>query len=197
MGTRDPRVDAYIAKAQPFAKPILEHLRAVVHEACPEANETIKWSFPNFEHKGMLCSMASFKAHCAFGFWNKDVVGDAAADDAMGDLGRIESLKDLPSKRVLATWIKHAAKLNAAGIKPPRAKPEPKPPPRVPPELAAALARNKQARAHFEAFSPSHRREYIDWITEAKREETRARRIETALEWIANGKSRNWKYQSK
>jgi uncharacterized protein YdeI (YjbR/CyaY-like superfamily) len=200
MGKRDARVDAYIAKAADFARPILEHLRTVVHEACPDVEETMKWSFPHFDYKGMMCSMAAFKEHCAFGFWKDELVlGDGAAGkDAMGQFGRITTIKDLPSKKVLTGYIKKAIKLNDDGVKAPRTtKPKaPKPAPVAPNDLAAALRGNAQAAATFEGFSPSHKREYIEWITEAKTEATRLRRIEQAVAWMAEGKPRNWKYMN-
>jgi uncharacterized protein YdeI (YjbR/CyaY-like superfamily) len=201
MATRDPRIDAYIAKSADFARPILEHIRAVVHAACPDVEETMKWSFPNFLYKGMLCNMAAFKEHCAFGFWKGSLIvgkGDGEAEKAMGQFGRITKLSDLPSKKVLTGYIKEAMTLNDQGVKSPsRSKPKsPKPAPVVPDDLAAALAKNSAAHATFETFSPSHRREYIEWITEAKTAATRARRVETAIEWMAEGKPRNWKYMN-
>ncbi len=199
MPKKDPRVDAYIAKAQPFAKPILRHLRAVVHAACPEAEETIKWSHPHFDYRGsMMCSMASFKAHAVFGFWRgPQLLGAASRDSgAMGDFGRIESLDDLPSKAQLTKLIKAAMKLNAEGVKRTVTKrPTPRAALPMPRDLADALARDAKAKGTFDAFSPSHRREYIEWITEAKTAATRERRLATTLEWLAEGKARNWKYQ--
>jgi uncharacterized protein YdeI (YjbR/CyaY-like superfamily) len=201
MPTTDKRIDAYIAKSADFAQPILAHLRAVVHEACPDVEETMKWSFPHFMYGGgILCSMASFKEHCAFGFWKGSLIVDQegeSAEKAMGQFGRIGSVKDLPPKRVLASYVKKAMALNDAGVKRARSARDaaPKAPVKVPEDFAAALARQKQARAAFEAFPPSHRREYVEWIVEAKRDDTRARRIAQAVEWIAEGKSRNWKYE--
>jgi uncharacterized protein YdeI (YjbR/CyaY-like superfamily) len=198
MGTRDPRVDAYIARSADFARPILTHLREVVHEACPEVEETMKWSFPHFMYEGMLCSMASFKEHCAFGFWKASLIigEDGRSSEAMGQFGRITKLSDLPSKKVIAGYIRTAMKLNEEGVKSPaRSKPKGKKPDlSVPDDLSAALKRNKKAKATFEAFRPSHRNEYVEWITEAKGEDTRKRRLDTAIEWMAEGKARNWKY---
>jgi len=197
MPSRDPRIDAYVEKSADFAKPILSYLRDVVHEACPEVEEKMKWSFPHFDHKGMMCSMAAFKAHCTFGFWKPELVlGDAVKEGGMGQFGRITSVKDLPAKRVLIGYVKQAMRLNDEGVKPKRAqKPKKvKSEVEVPDDLAAALKKNARARATFEGFSPSHRREYVEWIVEAKREETRARRIARAVEWMAEGKARNWKY---
>lgn len=199
MGTRDARVDAYIEKSADFAKPVLEHLRALVHATCPDVEETMKWSFPHFMYGGMLCSMASFKAHCAFGFWKGALVLDDTSRDteAMGNLGRITSVRDLPPKRTLAGWIRKAMALNEAGVKAPmKRKPALKKPPlRVPPELVDALARNPKARATFDAFPPSHRKEYVEWVAEAKTEATREKRLETTIEWLSEGKPRHWKYQ--
>ena len=197
MAKKDPRIDAYIARAQPFAQPILKHLRKVVHAACPEVEETMKWSFPHFDYRGeMMASMAAFKAHSAFGFWKGVlVVGSASkADEAMGHLGRITSLKDLPSDATLTRYIKKAMKLNEEGVKTPARERRPAKPVAVPKDLTAALKKNKKAEAAFAAFSPSHQREYVEWITEARADETRRRRLTTAVEWIAEGKPRNWKY---
>jgi hypothetical protein len=203
MGKRDPRVDAYIEKAQPFAKPILRHIRDVVHAACPGVEESVKWSHPHFDYKGIFCGMAGFKAHCTFGFWKgallKDVVKGIPldGDDAMGQFGRITSLADLPGDKALSRIVRAAAKLNDDNVSAPRAKPKPKPPVKVPPYFTVALKKNKKAFAAFEAFPPSHRREYVQWVIEAKTDETRDRRLTTAVEWIAEGKGRNWKYERK
>ena len=200
MATRDPRIDAYISASADFAKPILEHLRGVVHAACPDVEETMKWSFPHFQYEGMLCSMASFKAHCAFGFWKGAlVVGDASKDtEAMGNLGRITSVKDLPPKKVLAGWIRKAMELNEQGIKAPKKRKPGLPAKatlRVPKALAEALDRNPKARATFDAFAPSQRKEYVEWVAEAKTDATREKRLTTTIEWLSEGKQRNWKYQ--
>jgi uncharacterized protein YdeI (YjbR/CyaY-like superfamily) len=200
MGTRDARVDAYIAKSAEFAKPILTHLREVVHSACPDVEETMKWSFPHFQYQGMLCSMASFKEHCAFGFWKSSLIvdkGDTAGETAMGQFGRLTKLSNLPAKKVLTGYIKKAMKLNEDGVKSPtRSKPKAPRPLVVPDDLANALQANAQAQASFEGFSTSQKREYVDWITEAKAQATRSRRLETAIEWMAEGKPRNWKYMN-
>ena len=196
MGTRDPRVDAYIVSRAEFARPILTHLREIVHAASPECNETIKWGMPHFDYKGsMMCHMAAFKAHCAFGFWKGPLVlgNDSGTDSAMGQFGRITSLKDLPSKRDLTQYIKTAMRLNDEGVKAP-AQRKLRPEPSEHPELTAALARNAAARRHFDQFTPGKRRDYNEWIADAKSDATRARRIEQAVEWIAEGKPRNWKY---
>lgn len=198
MATKDPRVDAYIAKAQPFAKPILTHIRKTVHAACPGVEETMKWSFPHFDYKGMLCSMAAFKSHCAFGFWKAALLKDsgipAKSAEAMGQFGRITSLAELPPEKALIALIKKAATLNDEGVKAPRQKPQPRQPIPSPPAFTAALKKHKKAQATFNAFPPSHRREYLEWIVEAKTDATREKRIATAIEWLSEGKSRNWKY---
>jgi uncharacterized protein YdeI (YjbR/CyaY-like superfamily) len=194
MGKRDPRVDDYIHRSAGFAKPILNSLRATVHAACPDVEEAMKWSFPHFLYKGMLCSMASFKKHCAFSFWKGSLVlGATASPDAMGQFGRITSLTDLPSPRQLTALIKKAMALNDEGVKVVRAK-RAAAPVQVPAELAAALRRNKRAQITFAGLPPSHQREYITWIVEAKGEKTRNRRLKTAIQWMAAGKPRNWKY---
>ena len=204
MGKRDPRVDAYIAASADFAKPILTRFRDVVHAACPDVVETMKWGAPTFERKKILCGMAAFKAHCRMGFWNLSQNARTAA----GLEGRgitawfphVTSMTDLPSKATLARLVKEAAALDEQGVRPTRpTRPARKPaaPLRVPPDLLTALRKNRKALAVFDAFPPSHRKEYIQWITEAKREETRVSRVATAVEWIAEGKHRNWKYMNR
>jgi uncharacterized protein YdeI (YjbR/CyaY-like superfamily) len=198
MGKKDPRVDAYIAKSADFAKPILNHLREVVHESCSEVEEEMKWSRPHFSYKGMFCGMAAFKEHCVFGFWKHSLILDKDGNrlgEAWGNLGRITKLSDLPSKKALIEYVKLAKKLNDNGVKAP-APAKPKTPRElvVPEDLTKALKRNKAAQATFDKFSPSNKREYVDWITDAKTEVTRTRRLETAIEWMAEGKIRNWKY---
>ena len=200
MATNDPRVDAYIANSQAFAQPILRHLRAVVHEACPDVEEAMKWSFPHFDYRGaMMCSMAAFKQHCAFGFWRgAQLLGaDSRNAEAMGDFGRITSLSELPSNARIRSLVKQAMELTDSGTANTARKKSPvaKKPVRVPNDLAAALAKHKTAAAAFAAFPPSQRREYIEWITEAKTTATRERRLLTAIEWLTDGKTRNWKYQ--
>jgi uncharacterized protein YdeI (YjbR/CyaY-like superfamily) len=193
MAKRDPRINAYIAKSPDFAKPILNHLRELVHKGCLDVEETMKWSTPHFDyHGGPLAGMASFKAHCAFGFWKGSLIVPGSSD-AMGQFGRITSLSDLPSDKVLIGYVRKAAELNEAGVKAPRPVKAAKKEIRMPPDFSAALKRNAKARATYEAFSPS-RREYLEWITEAKGEDTRKKRLDTAVEWMAEGKPRNWKY---
>jgi uncharacterized protein YdeI (YjbR/CyaY-like superfamily) len=204
MPKTDPRIDAYIEKSADFAKPILKHLRKLVHQACPGVEETIKWSFASFDYKGPFCSMAAFKQHAVFGFWKsalledpKGILGEpfSKGGDAMGNLGRITSLKDLPADKVIIDFIKQAKKLNDEGVKLPARPKKPASELVVPDYFTKALKKNKKAIAQFEKFPPSHKKEYVQWVTEAKTEETRNRRMETAVEWIAEGKGRNWKYE--
>jgi uncharacterized protein YdeI (YjbR/CyaY-like superfamily) len=194
-------VDAYIAKAQPFAQPILQHLRETMHEGAPGVTEAIKWSMPFFVYEGVILgNMAAFKAHCSLGLWgNGPELREAgvAQGGSMGSFGRITSLDELPPKKQLIGFVKQAAKKIAEGertkawSRPKVAKPESA----VPEALAAALKKNKAAAKSFEAMAPGCRREYNDWISDAKREETRDKRVAQAVEWIAEGKSRNWKYE--
>jgi hypothetical protein len=194
MATKDPRVDAYIESSPDFAQPILNHLRKLIHQACPGVEETIKWSCPHFTFKGMLCGIASFKAHCRLHFW-KGSMFLPKSESAMGPLGQISSLKDLPADKVLLGYIKKAADLNEQGIKgPARAKPAKREPLEIPIDLRAALKKSAKARTTFQDFSYSHKKEYVEWITEAKREETRRKRLATTIEWLSQGKPRNWKY---
>ena len=197
----DP-VDKYIENAQDFAKPILIHFRKLVHQACPDVEEAIKWNFPSFMYKGMLCSMASFKQHCAFGFWKgqllfaNDPELKKRTDEAMGHFGRITKFSDLPPDKVIIGYIREAMRLNDEGIKTPaRAKPTKRAPLLIPAEFTAALKKDKKAQANFDTFSYSHRKEYVEWISEAKREETKVKRIATSIAWLAEGKARNWKYE--
>jgi hypothetical protein len=197
MPTVDPRIDTYLAGAPDFARPILERLREDVHAACPDVVETIKWSRPHFLLAGkLLCGMSAFKAHCAFGFWEREDA-EPGQGGAMGDYGRITTLADLPSRSELRKQIKAAAALLLSGatraVKPNR---EPRPQLEMPADFAAALAKVGAAKQHYEAFAPSKQRDYLEWVLEAKREETRAKRIAQAVEWLAEGKSRNWKYES-
>jgi uncharacterized protein YdeI (YjbR/CyaY-like superfamily) len=198
MAKRDPRVDAYIARSPDFARPILERIRSIVHEACPAAEETLKWSMPTFMYHGMLCGVGAFKQHCTFGFWKHSLVvpDNDKSEGGMGQFGRITRVSDLPSKKVLTGYIRTAMKLNEDGVTVKRRRTAKKPLP-VPADLRAALLKSAKARKWFESIPPSHRREYIEWITEARREETRKRRLATTIEWLSQGKSRNWKYESR
>jgi uncharacterized protein YdeI (YjbR/CyaY-like superfamily) len=198
MPKRDPRIDAYIENSADFAKPILKRFRQAVHKACPDVEESIKWRMAAFSHHGLMCGIASFKAHCAIMFWKyKLLFGEQApfAAEGMGQFGKIASIKDMPSEKQLVGYIKQAAELNETGAKVVRA-PARKRALTVPTDLSGALKKNKRALATFEKLPPSHKREYIEWITEAKREETRTKRLAQAVEWMAEGKSRNWKYEN-
>ncbi|MGZ9125006.1 MAG: YdeI/OmpD-associated family protein [Candidatus Binatia bacterium] len=203
MARKDPRFDAYIAKSAPFARPILQHLRKIVHTGCPQVEETWKWSFPHFDYKGMMCSMAGFKEHCAFGFWKAALILGAdqkAEREAMGHFGRITSLADLPADKVLVSYVRRAVELNDAGVKAPaRSTPQKKTGKslQLPDDFSAALEKNKKAQTSFEALSPSHRKEYVEWVTGAKRAATRKSRLATTIEWLAEGKVLNWRYQPK
>ena len=201
MGNRDKRVDAYVMKSADFAVPILNHLRELVHTGCPEVEETMKWSFPHFDYKGVMCSLASFKHHCAFGFWkaslmkDKSLMENAKSQTSMGHLGKITSIKDLPSDKKMIAYIKEAMKLNELGAKVKKPKMARKEIP-APAYFLAGLNKNKKAKTEYEALSPSHKREYLEWIVEAKREETRTKRVHTTIKWLAEGKARNWKYKT-
>lgn len=199
MGEKDPRVDAYIKAAAPFARPILAHLRKVVHAGCPEVEESIKWRMPYFNYKGIFIGIAAFKQHCAFGFWREaelalEGVGVNTAN--MGHFGRITSLDDLPDEKTLIGYVRKAKEIKDSGLAKPSASRKRRDAAdlEVPPDLAVALKKNANARKAWEQFSYSHRKEYIEWITGAKREETRKKRLATALDQIAEGKSQNWRY---
>lgn len=195
---RDPRVDAYIARAQPFARPILEHVRARVQALLPEAEETTKWSAPAYTVGGkILLVMAAFKAHAALNFWRgQELRGEEAATDAMGQFGKLTAIGDLPPEAELDSLILEAAKLAASAPAPRKAKSEPKPPAELHPEFAAALDEAPGAKATLDSFPPGAQRDYLDWIAEAKQPATRTKRIETAIEWLSEGKRRHWKYQN-
>ncbi len=203
MGQTDKRIDAYIMNALPFAQPILNHIRALVHAACPEVAETMKWSFPHFMYnKEILASMASFKSHAVFGFWKGSVMEDP--DDilstenrtSMGHLGQLTQLKDLPKDAVMKKYIKQAMKLSEQGVKlPQRQRPAVKTELVMPDYFTQALTKNKNAQKHFEAFNYSSKKEYLEWLEEAKTDATRAKRLATTIEWLEEGKKRHWKYQ--
>jgi uncharacterized protein YdhG (YjbR/CyaY superfamily) len=195
VGTKDPRVDAYIAKASPFARPILKKLRAWMHKHCPDCVETIKWSAPHFEYKDkMYGGMSAFKEHCAFGFWHPMMRRNDNSLEGMGSFGKIRSLADLPPEGNFATMAREAMKLTDENVKPPAKPKKERETLVVPADLKAALAKSKKAAATFDAFSYSHKKEYVQWISEAKREETRAARLKQAVAMMAEGKQRHWKY---
>jgi uncharacterized protein YdeI (YjbR/CyaY-like superfamily) len=200
MPTKDKRIDAYIAKSADFARPLLKQLRAIVHEACPATEESIKWSCPHFLYMGkILCSMAAFQQHCAFHIWHGGLVVDAKhnkSDEAMGQFGRITSVKVLPSEQTIIGYLKQAMELIEAGAT--RSRPKSngeKKELAVPDYFMAALKKNNKAFATFEAFPYSKKKDYVEWVTEAKTDVTRNKRLQTAVEWMAEGKSRNWKYE--
>ncbi len=204
METFDDRFDVYIGKSADFAKPILNHIRNIVHQACPDIKETIKWGFPNFDYKGIVCNMASFKNHCSFGFWKSSLLHDPHnllkdnVKNAMGQFGRITSIADLPPDEIIIEYIKNAVQLNEDGVKvKPKRVETPKTPIETPPYFTKALSENSEAKTYFESMSNSHKREYLEWIKEAKTEETRLKRMATSIEWLSEGKSLNWKYQKK
>jgi uncharacterized protein YdeI (YjbR/CyaY-like superfamily) len=198
MPTIDPRIDAYIERSKDFAKPILSHIRALVHAACPDVQETMKWSFPHFDYKGMMCSMASFKEHCAFNFWKQSLL-DASAfpaeKTAMGSFGRIMSVADLPDDKTMLKLITDAVRLNEEGIKVKRTVSKEKKELVVPDVLLEALAKQEAAAETFNSFPYSCKKEYAEWITEAKTDATRDKRLATTIEWLSEGKRRNWKYE--
>lgn len=201
---KDKRIDDYIKRAKPFARPVLNHLRELVHQACPEVSETIKWGMPSFEHQGPMFGFAAFNQHCAVGFWKASLMKDPQKilttrqeeKSAMGNLGSIKSLDDLPSDKVMLAYIREAVRLNEEGVKLVRKKPAGRKELVIPKELTDALSQpnNKKAKAVFNAFSDSHKREYAEWISEAKTEVTREKRLLTTIEWLEEGKARNWKY---
>ena len=197
--SKSAAVDAYIARSAEFARPILKRLRAVMHKACPQIEESIKWGSPFFEHKGVVAYMAAFKSHVRFGFWKRRLMSDpdglfkATGNTGMGG-SRIRSTADLPRDAVLIRYVKMAVALNEQGAKAPRSPRRRRPPPKAPADLVAAFRKVPKAKATYESFSPSQQRDYVDWITEAKQEATRQKRLATAVEWMAAGKPRNWKY---
>jgi uncharacterized protein YdeI (YjbR/CyaY-like superfamily) len=199
MPNRDPRVNAYIARSADFARPILEHLRTLIHAACPEVEEGIKWSMPFFSHcGGTMCMMAAFKQHCSFRFWLHDaVLGESIGEDGMGQFGKLTSLDDLPSDKQLMKYLHKAIALSEAGVKLSRPKAAARPAPTLPEDFATLLAHEKYAAAckTWSAFGPGAQREYVDWIMQAKTEATRQKRVATTLEWLAEGKKRNWNYE--
>ena len=196
--TTDPRIDSYIAKSASFARPILEHVRARVHVAAPEAEETMKWSSPAFTVDGkILLMMAAFKAHAALNFWRGQEIGDGNPKaGAMGQFGKLTSASDLPADAQLDALIREAAALAKTAPAPRKVKHEPKPPATMHPGFAAALKANPKAQQVLDGFPPSAQRDYLDWIAEAKQESTRAKRIADAVQWLSEGKRRHWKYEN-
>jgi uncharacterized protein YdeI (YjbR/CyaY-like superfamily) len=199
----NPEFDKYIARSAEFARPILTKLRRLFHEACPEIQETMKWSFPHFEYKGIVGSMAAFKQHVSWGFWKGTLLSDphnlftGVGDTSMSG-EKVTDVSGLPSDEILLAYIREAVALNEQGVKlPAKKKSAPKKNLELPAYFLAALKKNKKAFAAFDSMSPSHKNEYIEWLTEAKQEATREKRLATALEWIAEGKPRNWKYIKK
>jgi uncharacterized protein YdeI (YjbR/CyaY-like superfamily) len=202
MDQYDKRVDEYIAKSADFAKPILEYIREVTHEASPLLNETIKWGFPFYDYKGPVCNMASFKSYCSLGFWKARLLNDPNhvlkfGDEKAGSLGIIASIADLPPREVLIDFIRQAIALNENDVKVPQPvkAPAEKKELQVPDYFIEFLTKDPKAIFNFEKFSNSHRKEYVEWIVDAKSDATREKRMEQALEWISEGKSRHWKYQ--
>ena len=193
--SREPRFDGYIAKAQPFARPILEKIRERVHATVPDIDEAMKWSHPSFLKNGkIVLGMAAFKEHAAVNFWRGQELGFDSKEGAMGQLGKLTSVDDLPPD--FDAMIARAAELSASAPAPRKTKHTPKPPAEMHPEFAAALAKTPKAKASLEGFPPSARREYLEWISEAKQDATRRKRIATAVEWLSEGKRRNWKYEN-
>jgi hypothetical protein len=204
MASYDARIDAYIAKSAPFAQPVLEHLRELIHDACPDVQENIKWGMPSFEYKGLLCGFAAFKQHCTFGFWKHAIMAERhqilkdSEKAAMGSFGKMTSMKDLPADKTLKMLIRDAMKLNEEGIALPnmgRKAAGSKPSIPEPDYFTKLLAKHKKAKATWEDFSPSAQRDYLEWITEAKTEATREKRLAQTMEWLAEGKKRHWKYE--
>jgi hypothetical protein len=194
-----PAVDAYVAKAPDFARPILKRIRAAFHKGCPALEERLKWGMPSFEYKGLMGGMAAFKAHVSWGFWRQKELPDPDrifGREGMHGGGKLSAVSQLPTQRIMVKYVKAAALLNETGPAR-RALGKPRPPVKVPGSFRRALATNRKARTTFEGFAPSHKREYIEWITEAQQEATRERRISTAIRWLAQGKSRNWKYEKR
>ena len=198
MAARDPRIDSYIAKAAPFARPILEQVRARVHAAVPEVEETLKWGAPSFTLNGkILLMMAAFKAHAAINFWRGQELGEGSPKaGAMGQFGKLTSVDELPDETRFAALVREAVALAATAPAPRKVKHAPKPPAKLHPEFAAALDAHPAAKAVLDGFSPSARRDYVDWIADAKQDATRTKRIATAVEWLAEGKKRHWKYEN-
>lgn len=197
MKNTNPKVDEYIKNAQPFAQPILKHIRELMHKGCPELTETIKWGMPHFEYQGVIASMAAFKEHAVFGFWKQDLIPGmkqyVKEKEAMGSWGRITSLKGIPPDNDIIEFVRVAAALNKQGVKSPKRAQKPVIF-EMPDDFFRAIQMNKKALKTYEAFSPSNKRDYTEWINSAKTDETRASRMETAIDWMSEGKPRMWKY---
>lgn len=200
MKHTDPGVDAYIQNSAPFAQPILKHIRELMHKGCPDLTETIKWGMPHFEYHGVIGSMAAFKEHAVFGFWKQDLIPGMKQyikeKEAMGSWGRITSLAGIPPDKDIIEFVRTAAKLNEEGVKSPRKAPKPVVV-NMPDDFMQAIRANKKALETYEKFSPSNKRDYADWINDAKSEETRSERMKTAVQWMSEGKPRMWKYMKK
>jgi len=199
MSIPDPRIDAYINKAAPFAQPILRHIRRLVHKACPGVEETVKWGFPHFDYKGMMISTAAFKAHCTLNIYKARLIDgletDPEVENAMGQFGRITTISDLPGDETLLGYFREARRLNDENIKLPQIVKEKNSKELVVPEcLLQALKENPLAAETWDKFAYSHRKEYVNWINEAKTEATRDKRLLTTIEWLAEGKTQMWKY---
>lgn len=199
MKNTDPRVDAYIDNANDFATPILKHLRRLVHEVCPEVQEGIKWGFPAFDYKGYLCGMTAHKAHCSFTLWKGSLMEDPqghleiVGKTGMGHFGKIKTPGDLPDDGVLKGFIMQGMRLNKEGTTVTR-QPVKSSAVDIPGYFMERLRTSKKALETFEAFSNYNKKEYVEWVTGAKTEATRERRMSQAVEWMAEGKVRNWKY---
>jgi len=202
MARLDRRVDAKFSQAPDFAQPIIQLLRKAIHQACPEVQETLKWGMPAFEYQGLLAIVGIFKSHCSLVLWKHQLLAEKfpelaeIANPSTGKFGRLTKRSDLPSQAKLNQYLKFAVALNAEGVRVPKRRKATRPVPTLPPEFKAALRRHKVAAQTFEKLSPSCQRDYVNWIADPKREETRAKRIATSIEWLAAGKKRNWKYSS-
>jgi uncharacterized protein YdeI (YjbR/CyaY-like superfamily) len=202
MSLSDPRIDTYINKAAPFAQPILRYIRRLVHKACPEVEETLKWGFPHFDYKGIMVGTAAFKSHCALVFYKGSLIPGLeevkAGEDAMGQLGRITAISELPDDEILLGYLREAKRLNDENIKISQTPKDQKIKDLIVPEcLNEALKDNPLAAETWDKFAYSHRKEYVNWINEAKTEATRDNRLATTIEWLAEGKTQNWRYSKK
>ena len=192
----NPKVDEYISNASEFAQPILKKIRAIVHDAYPDIEENIKWGMPSFDYKGIVCHMAAFKAHCSFGFFKHKLIKGLEGDGGMNSFGKLKSIEDLPDEELLKTYIQEAILLNEQGIKLPKKPTTKKKELIIPNELTEALLKHPKAATVFDSFSYTHKKEYAEWIAEAKRDATKEKRVQQAIEWLKDGKHRNWKYEN-